>query len=50
MECDDARLFQQWIFDWRGEGVTFEIVPVVPSQMTGDLIEPLLRGDGGGSR
>ncbi len=33
MECDDARLFQQWVLAWR-DLVEFEIVPVVPSQET----------------
>ncbi len=33
MECDDARLLQQWILNWRELG-TFEIVPVVSSQET----------------
>jgi hypothetical protein len=50
MECDDARHFQQWILQWRGEGVTFEIVPVAPSKTTGDLIEPFLGEEGGQSR
>jgi hypothetical protein len=48
MECDDACLFQQWILQWRGAGVTFEIVPVVPGKTTGDLIEPFLGEEGGG--
>jgi hypothetical protein len=34
MECDDPRLFQQWILEWRGFGATFEIVPVVSSKDT----------------
>jgi hypothetical protein len=34
MECDDPRLFQQWILEWRGFGATFEIVPVVSSNDT----------------
>jgi hypothetical protein len=50
MECDDARLFQQWILEWRGAGVTFEIVPVVASKTTSDLIEPFLGEESGGSR
>jgi len=50
MECDDAGLFQQWVLEWRGAGVTFEIVPVVPSKTTRDLIEPFLSEQGGGSR
>ena len=27
MQCDDPRLFQEWVLQWRGLGVTFEIVP-----------------------
>jgi Domain of unknown function (DUF3303) len=41
MECDDARLFQQWIATG-GDLVEFEIVPVVPSKETQEVIEPLL--------
>ncbi len=41
MECDDARLLQQWILDWRELG-TFEIVPVVPSQETQAVVAPHL--------
>jgi hypothetical protein len=33
MECDDARLFQQWVVQWQ-DLVDFEIVPVVPSDET----------------
>jgi Protein of unknown function (DUF3303) len=33
MRCDDPRLFQEWILQWRGLGVTFEIVPVVSRQL-----------------
>ena len=31
MECDDARLFQQWVLQWQ-DLVEFEIIPVVGSQ------------------
>ena len=41
MECDDARLLQQWVTLW-GDLVEFEIVPVVPSKETREAIEPLL--------
>jgi hypothetical protein len=41
MECDDARLLQQWVAFW-GDLVEFEIVPVVPSPDTREAIEPLL--------
>lgn len=42
MECDDARLLQAWILQWRGFGVTFEIVPVVSSKETREVVAPLL--------
>ena len=41
MECDDARLFQQWVARW-SDLIEFEIVPVVPSAETRETIEPLL--------
>ena len=42
MECADARLLQQWILKWRGWGTTFEIVPVVSSKETREVVSPLL--------
>ena len=42
METDDARLLQQWALGWRGTGATFEIVPVVPSKETREVVEPFL--------
>lgn len=44
MECDDLRLLQEWVLKWRGSGVTFEIIPVVSSKQTQELITPLLNG------
>ena len=41
MECDDARLLQQWCLFW-GDLIDFEIVPVIPSKETREMIEPLL--------
>ena len=41
MECEDARLFQQWVAFW-GDLVEFEIVPVVPSADARATIDPLL--------
>jgi hypothetical protein len=41
MECDDARLLQQWMLQWQ-DVVEFEIIPVVPSQETVETITPLL--------
>lgn len=42
MECDDLRLLQEWILQWRGSGATFEIVPVVSSKETQEVVAPLL--------
>lgn len=33
MECDDLRLFQEWILQWQ-DLVEFEVIPVVSSQNT----------------
>ena len=41
MECDDARLLQQWVTFW-SDLIEFEIVPVVTSAETREAIEPLL--------
>ena len=41
MECDDARLLQQWVAFW-SDLIEFEIVPVGPSAETRATIEPLL--------
>ena len=41
MECDDARLLQQWVAFW-SDLIEFEIVPVVPSAETRETIAPLL--------
>ena len=37
MECDDPRLLQDWVLGW-GDLVEFEIVPVVPSDQTRELV------------
>jgi hypothetical protein len=42
MECDDARLLQEWVLGWRGNGASFEIVPVVPSRETRAVVAPFL--------
>jgi hypothetical protein len=42
MECDDLRLVQQWMLKLRGTGVTFEIVPVVSSKDTREVVAPWL--------
>ena len=41
MECDDARLLQQWMLRWQ-DLVEFEIVPVVPSKETVESNTPML--------
>ena len=42
MECNDPRLFQEWILHWCDFGVSFEIVPVVPSAQTREVVAPFL--------
>lgn len=42
MRCDDLRLIQQWILEWRGSGATFEIVPVVTSREAQAVVAPHL--------
>ena len=41
MECEDPLLFQQWVIQWQNL-VEFEIIPVVPSKETADIIIPRL--------
>jgi len=41
MECDEAHLFQQWIINWH-DLVEFEVIPVVPSKETTEMIAPML--------
>jgi hypothetical protein len=50
MRCDDLRLFQEWALSWRGYGVEFEIVPVVTSAETREVVAPHLTGDSSTSR
>jgi hypothetical protein len=42
MECDDARLLQEWVLNCAGLGISFEIVPVVPSKETREVVAPFL--------
>jgi hypothetical protein len=49
MRCDDLRLIQAWILEWRGAGVTFEIVPVVPSAETRAVVVSFLESPVGRS-
>jgi Protein of unknown function (DUF3303) len=37
MECDDARLFQEWILQWQ-DLVEFEVIPVTTSKETTELV------------
>ena len=37
MECDDVRLLQEWILSW-SDLADFEIVPVLPSKDTSDIV------------
>lgn len=46
MRCDDAKLLQEWVLQWRGTGVTFEIVPVVPSKETREVVAPYVDASG----
>ena len=41
MECDDAKLIQEWVLVW-GDLADFEIVPVVPSKETAELVNRYL--------
>lgn len=45
MECDDAAILQDWLLHWRGTGIHFEFVPVVPSRDTRMLVAPHLTGE-----
>jgi len=42
MECGDLTLLQQWVLHWRGTGVTFEIVAVVESSQTREVVASYL--------
>jgi hypothetical protein len=44
MECEDLRVLQEWALKWRGSGVTLEIVPVVSSKGTQEVVAPYLDG------
>ena len=37
MECEDPKLFQEWILKWR-DLVDFEVVPVVASKETSQAL------------
>lgn len=42
MECNVLCLLQEWVLKWRGSGASFEIVPVVRSKETREVVEPFL--------
>ena len=42
METDDLHLLQQWVLNWRGLGASFEIVPVLTSLQTREVVAPYL--------
>jgi hypothetical protein len=42
METDDARLLQEWVLNCRDFDMTSEIVPVVPSKETREVVAPFL--------
>lgn len=42
METDDLRNLQQWVLSWRGSGGSFEIVPVVSSADTQEVVAPFV--------
>lgn len=42
MECHDLRLLQRWVLEWRGSGASFEVVPVVSSKDTREVVSPYL--------
>jgi hypothetical protein len=39
MRADDSSKLQEWVLHWRGLGVAFEFVPVVPAKDTRALHE-----------
>ncbi|WP_315790054.1 DUF3303 domain-containing protein [Fischerella sp. JS2] len=41
MECDDPRLFQEWILQWQDLG-EFEVIPVVSSKQTAEVVNKML--------
>lgn len=42
MQCDDLTLLQEWLLKWSDLDVSFEIVPVVSSEETQEVITPFL--------
>ena len=46
MECDDVRLLQEWVTSW-SDLADFEIVPVVPSKETSEVVYRVLAREEG---
>jgi hypothetical protein len=44
MECQDLRALQDWIIQWN-DLIEFEIVPVLPSHETQQVVTPYLEPD-----
>lgn len=42
MDTDDLRLIQKWVLESRGSGASFEIIPVVSSAETRNVVAPYL--------
>ena len=42
MECDDVRDLQRWVLERRGQGISFEFIPVVSSKETQEVVRPYL--------
>ena len=42
MECEDPRLLQEWVLQWRGSSIEFEFFPVVTSAQTREVVAPHL--------
>ncbi len=47
MECEDPRLFQDWVSRWQ-DLIDFEIVPIVPSKQTAEMMNNLLESESTG--
>ena len=41
IECDDPRLFQEWILQWQ-DLAEFEIIPIAPSKQTTEIVTKFL--------
>ncbi len=48
MECDDLKLFQQWVLSGLSGLVEFEVVPVTISAETRPIVAPFLEAASGG--